>query len=212
MHRQHSPLTSGRVVLWRTIPFLAISPLITTFLPGHDIPIYLAVLYAFLLLLLIQYRNLCHEWSSWSSRVPRTTAKDVSDWYQNQITTDYDGEKCVLVNEALERAAQSAFQAAVDDLLRNRTQRGTTIDPLVIEAAKGLPLSLWLLEKENPIPAKKAVNKAEASSELFTTIWFSKVEQALESQQKLVQGLKEHSTFVLFRHGKYDVRLNSLLY
>lgn len=63
MHQQDSPLTSGRTVVWRNIPILLLSPLISSFVNGHDLEIYIPILYTFLLSLIYQYRKLCHEWS-----------------------------------------------------------------------------------------------------------------------------------------------------
>jgi hypothetical protein len=203
MHRKGAPLTSGRTVLWRTIPFLFISPIVSTFVPNHDLTIYLAVLYAFLLLLLFQYRNLCHEWATWTAKVPVIKTDEVTAWYKTTAATSLDE----LTGDALVKAATNSFQEAVDAFSRNQKINGRKVDnPLVSKAAAGLPFALWLLEKETPSQDKKVKRSAKGESELFTKIWLSKVEQALKSTQQLAQGLKEHSVFVLFRYGKYDVR------
>lgn len=198
MHRSGSPLTSGRTVLWRTLPFLFISPILSLLVPHHDLPIYLSVLYAFLLLLLIQYRNLCHEWNNWTNRVPIIKSDEVIAWYQT-IVAEGECESAELKGDALSKAATTAFQDAVE------AYNGKEHDPLVSRAAKGLPFALWLLEKESPNPDKNAKKKAKRDVERWSKIWLSKVEQALKSTQQLAQGLKEHSVFVLYRYGQYDV-------
>jgi hypothetical protein len=210
MHRKGSPLTSGRAVLWRTIPFLFISPILTTFIPGYDVGIYLAILYTFLILLLVQYRNLTKQWASWRAKVPIMTAEEVSGWYANRLAQESNSEKPALSGDALDRAARKAFQTAVDVCMTRtwfQRKRGAA-DECVEKAAKGLPFSLWLLEKENPSPATKAKSGSDKTSDLFSPVWFSKIEQGLKTQQQLTQGLKEHSIFILFRHGKYDVSAN----
>lgn len=198
MHRSGAPLTSGRTVLWRTLPFLFVSPTVSIFVPHHDLPIYLSVLYGFLLLLLIQYRNLCHEWNNWTNRVPIIKTDEVIAWYQTmQAESEYETEE--LKGDALSKAATAAFQDAVEAY--NAKER----NPLVSRAAKGLPFALWLLEKESPNPDKNAKKKAKKDVDRWSKIWLSKVEQALKSTQQLAQGLKEHSVFVLYRYGQYDV-------
>jgi hypothetical protein len=205
MHHKRSPLTSGRTVLWRTIPFLFISPIVSTFAPGYDLAIYLSVLYAFLLILLYQYRRLCHEWSvaSWTSKVPMLSTDEVTAWYQTTQSKD-SSDKSDLSGDSLEKAAAAAFQAAVEEFARkNKARISKKEDTLVAEAASGLPFALWLLEKESPSPSKKAATKKD--SEMFSKIWLAKVAQAMKNAQQLSQGLKEHSIFVLYRYGKYDV-------
>jgi hypothetical protein len=210
MHQKNCPLTSGRFVLWRTIPFLIISPVLSTFVNGHDVLIYLIVLYTFLLLLLFQFRNLCHEWSTWISKIPNFNEEDICAWYNKNLPYGSDREKSGKGADGVNKSAVIAFRAGVEayrlGLFKSR-KRGVS-DDLVAQVAKALPLILWLLEKENQT---KGTSQAGAKRvEMFTRSWFAQLEQALEKQQGLTRGLKEHSIFVLFRHGKYDVRTPSL--
>jgi len=173
---------------------------------GHDLPIYLSVLYSFLLILLFQYRNLCHEWTTWTSKVPALKADDVNVWYKSKVAKDVEEGDEDLSGDALSKVATAAFQEAVYSFLRKQTMGlNRSEDALVAKAAEGLPFALWLLEKESPSPEKKTKKKFGNDSDLFTKIWLSKVEQSLKNTQQLAQGLKEHSIFVLFRYGKYDV-------
>jgi hypothetical protein len=205
MHRKGCPLTSGRIVLWRTFPFLFISPIVSTLVLGHDLLIYLVVLYVFLIILLVQYRNLCHEWSTWTTKVPVISMEEITAWYEATLPELNDEKRPVLTGDALNKAAQVAFQLAVEAQGRGiRILSSKKSDSaLVTKASKGLPFALWLLEKENPSPAKKT----DTRPELFTKTWLTQVEQGLKNVQQLAQGLKEHSIFILFRQGRYDVRM-----
>jgi hypothetical protein len=206
MHRKRAPLTSGRTVLWRTIPLLFISPIASTFAPGHDLAIYLSVLYAFIFVLLYQYRQLCHEWSvaTWTSKVPVLSTDEVTAWYQTTQLKGSEETKSELNGESLDKAAAAAFQAAVEAFTRkNRGRISDDEDTLVAEAAIGLPFALWLLEKESPSPSKKTTTKHD--TEMFSKVWLAKVAQAMKNAQQLARGLKEHSVFVLYRYSKYDV-------
>jgi hypothetical protein len=210
MHQKKCPLTSGRFVLWRTIPFLLISPIITTFVNGHDVLIYLIVLYSFLLLLLYQYRNLCHEWSTWISKIPHFKEDDIGAWYSNKQPFGPDREKSDKGTDGADRSAILAFrediQACRVGSFKSR-KRGAT-DDLVAKVGKALPLILWLVERNNEANGK--INPNAKPEELFSKSWFAQLEQALERQQDLARGLKEHSIFVLFRHGEYDVSTKRL--
>lgn len=207
MHRKGSPLTSGRIVLWRTFPLLFISPILSSFLNSHDLLIYLVVLYIFLFLIMFQYRKLCHEWSTWTSKVPVIKEDDIIAWYLERLTKQYEGENPVATEsdvDTLARLARYTFRAKVEAFSRRTFKalnRCESDDSLVAKVATGLPLALWLLEKENA---------GAQLPELFTNTWFMKLNLALKNQQLLVQGLKEHNVFILFRYARYDVSLNSL--
>lgn len=129
--------------------------------------------------------------------------EEVTAWYQATLPEEPDEDVPVLTGDALNKAAQIAFQLAVEEY--GRGKKSISLNKLnmnlVIKASKGLPFALWLLEKENPSPAKKI----DTRPELFTKTWLVQVEQALKNVQQLAQGLKEHSIFILFRQGRYDV-------
>jgi hypothetical protein len=191
--------------LWRTIPFLLVSPILSIFVHDHDILIYLVVLYTFLLLLLYQYRNLCHEWSNWPSNIPNFKEEDISAWYSKVLPYGADREQSDKGTDEIDKSALLAFRTAVEahrvGLFRSHT------NDLVAKVAKALPLISWLLEKDNETIGKKDSDAKPV--ELFTKFWFAQLDQALTKQKDLARGLKEHSIFVLFRHGKYDVRTPS---
>ncbi|KAE9969605.1 hypothetical protein EG328_006786 [Venturia inaequalis] len=142
--------------------------------------------------------NLCHEWNNWTNMVPIIKSDEVVAWYQT-IQAESECETEELKGDALSKAATTAFQDAVEAHTIKQH------DPLVSRAAKGLPFALWLLEKESPNPDKNAKKKAKKDVDRWSKIWLSKVEQALKSTQQLAQGLKEHSVFVLYRYGQYDM-------
>jgi hypothetical protein len=201
MHFSGSPLLSGRVVLWRTFPVLAISPLLSTFVNGYDLAIYLSVMTVFLLLLLVQYWVLSRQWSTWARLIPKMTESDITTWYQRRLKGQTEkgiGLEPDMEGQEFRETAQLVFRAEVDALDRHRikTFSGHAPDRLVATAAKGLPLSNWLVGK--------ASNGAQLP-DAFSSTWFVQLNLAMKSQQQLVRGLKEHSAFFLFRYAKYDV-------
>ncbi|KUI69718.1 hypothetical protein VM1G_05039 [Cytospora mali] len=216
MHQQGSPLKSGRTVLWRTIPVLFLSPLISALVPGHDVVIYLPVSYGFLVLILFQYRQLCHEWSTWMNKIPRITEKDILSWYNAKIEAKAaedssgsgsdsrkgsSGAKAAddkMSPEAKKKLALLAFRKKVEAYSDGIFGFGRTqhADPVIVRIARGMPYLEWLLKKDDP---------ARPRAETLTTGWFGQVSQALKTQEQLAQGLKEHSIFVLFRYARFDI-------
>ncbi|PSR81532.1 hypothetical protein BD289DRAFT_462063 [Coniella lustricola] len=213
MHQRGSPLTSGRTVLWRTIPVFFLSPLISTFSPGHDLQIYLPVTYGFLVLILIQYRSLCHEWSTWMDKIPRVSEKDVMSWYTAKLEADSargvpsgrGGDKSaerVKVEEVSAEVKRKmgllAFRREVEAYSSGILGFGATAhaDPVVVRVAKGMPFLDWLLKKDDP---------ARPRADTLTPAWFGQVNQALKTQEQLAQGLKEHNIFLLFRYSRFDI-------
>lgn len=199
MHQQKSPLTSGRTVVWRNIPLLLLSPLISSFVNGHDIEIYLPIIYTFLIALIYQYRKLCHEWCGWMNGIPDFSDKDVLDWFvaKNESTTDSGGE-----SQVRSKDAQEAFREAVSSYsrrTRDAVTSGLMADALVGRVAKGMPYVGWLF--------KKAVPDGNLPP-AFSSGWFTQLGDAKKQQQQLSRGLKEHNVFILFRMARYDIGQN----
>ncbi|KAK0733184.1 hypothetical protein B0T26DRAFT_808046 [Lasiosphaeria miniovina] len=210
MHQRASPLTSGRTVLWRTIPVLCLSPAVSACINGHDLAIYLSVGYGFLVLLIVQYRSLCHEWINWTDNIPVFTADDLVTWYsarlerlerlertqrtQRRLSDSSSAETLPTASKespaVVKKLAVDAFRDSVESYrhsLRSRLGGGILApDPLVRRVEKGLPYVHWLLLKE-------AHGKEENVSAPFSVPWFAQVSQALKKQQQMTQGLKEHS-------------------
>lgn len=202
VHQRGSPLTSGRILLWRTIPVLFISPILSSLVSGHDLAIYLPVVYGFLALVLVQYRNLCHEWSTWQEHIPKISEQDVIEWYSAktvQSQASSDDESIVPLNSGSGAEAQQAMRLAVKSIRRGTAQTGfkdDLIDPVVSRIAKGMPFAEWLLKKEFP--------DGKAPQE-FSPEWFNTLSEAFKKQQQLFRGLKEHNILILFRYARHDV-------
>ncbi|KAH6983617.1 hypothetical protein BKA56DRAFT_672274 [Ilyonectria sp. MPI-CAGE-AT-0026] len=195
MHQQGSPIASGRSLLLQNMLLLFLSPLISTFINGHDLKIYLPVMYTYLALTIYRYRRLCHEWAHWMDNIPKFSQKDIIEWYSARLcpgTTD-EGLKD---QDAL---ALEAFSAALESYQRRTAEAQATnvlSDPFVSQVAKGVPYIDWLFRKMNPTG-----NHPDA----FSTAWFTQLNESKNQQNQLVRGLKDHNVFTLFRLARYDV-------
>ncbi|GAB7344908.1 hypothetical protein MBLNU457_3344t2 [Dothideomycetes sp. NU457] len=200
MHRPGSPLTSGRVAMWRCIPILFISPVVSTFVVGWDTLIYLLVIYAFVIALLVSFRSLCHEWTTWYDKVPTIKEKDLFLWYTQKLVQS--GSEKVEESASTAALAREALQFEVSKFVEPRWWRfwdRKQRDPFVAKMAVGHKLAMWLLNKEA---------YGASLPETYTTTWFVQLELAFANQKHLVRGLKEHSQFILFRYSKYDIGQN----
>ncbi|KAM7186124.1 hypothetical protein V8F20_011530 [Naviculisporaceae sp. PSN 640] len=219
MHQKGSPLTSGRVVLWRTIPLLLVSPVLSSFVNGHDIAIYLGVGYGFLLLVLYQYRRLCHEWMSWLDKIPQFTEKDIMEWYTARFRRERQSGSTTQVSvisdstetgngDSLRLTAIRAFREAVTAYPQGMIHRPeglsylNTNNELVQKVARGLPFIEWALKADLGDDTQK--NELE----VFSVPWFAQVVEALKKRRQMVQGLKEHSIFMLYRYARLDIGQN----
>ncbi|KAG8411014.1 hypothetical protein J3459_016736 [Metarhizium acridum] len=200
MHQQGSPMTSGRTVLWRTIPVLLVSPVVTTFVNGHDLAIYLPITYITVLLLLYQYRQLCHEWNGWMKNIPNVTEKDILKWYESKLGSNNGGEK--EQTDGHSKMAQEALREAVTSYVRRtRNDNATQLknDAFVKRVAAGMPYIDWLFKKTNPdgnLP------------ETFSSAWYTQLGESKKQQEQLSRGLKEHNVLMLFRDAKFDLGQN----
>lgn len=199
MHQNESPITSGRSILWRTMPILFISPILSAFVNGHDIEIYIPVTYSFLAILLLRYRRLCHEWSGWMKNIPKVSDKDVLEWYVKSRAQDYDDED---KPEHQAKKAQEALRRAIAAYAARRNDSdfpGLLKDEFVKIIANGIPYVNWLFKKTNP---------NNALPDTFTTSWFTQLGEAKKQQEQLSRGLKEHNALMLFRMARYDIGQN----
>lgn len=199
MHLHEAPFASGRKVILQTLPILLLSPLISTFVNGHDLEIYLLVMYAFLVILLLRYRRLCQQWSGWMENIPKFMEKDVLEWFSMRTADKSSQESEKATDSDMARIAFTAAVAACTRRTDEAKTSGFMSDALVRRVSEGMPYIEWLLKKT-------AGGKAPPPK--FTTAWFTQLTEAVSQQQQLRRGLKEHSSFILFRHARHDIGQN----
>ncbi|KPM42671.1 hypothetical protein AK830_g3862 [Neonectria ditissima] len=194
MHQHGSPIASGRRVFLQNIPILLISPIITTFVNGHDLEVYIPVMYIYLFVSLYRYRQLCRGWSNWMSNIAAFSHKEIMEWYAEKLNLDTDDRP-----EEFEALALQAFNSSLEAFQRHTAgarSSGVYSDALVARVAKSMPFIAWLFKKTNP---------GNDHPDLFSTAWFTQLNEAKNAQRGLVRGLKDHNVFTLFRLARYDI-------
>ncbi|KAH6612969.1 hypothetical protein C7974DRAFT_428732 [Boeremia exigua] len=199
MHRQGSFLSSGRIEMWKFVPILFISPVLTTFVPNWDLPIYLSVIYTFTFGLLTAFRRLCNEWTSWHLRIPSITEKDMVQWYQDKYLNQLDADDVKPVTAA--RLALTAEVCEIEErgMFWKLWNRGGQDDKFVEPIARNLRVIEFLLATHSG---------GEEVPELFSSSWFVQCGLALNNKRQMMRGLKEHSAFIQYRYSRYDIGQN----
>jgi len=157
---------------------------------------------------------------NWLDNVPMFNERDVLEWHATRVSkrrlcgssTDVsDGSRDSQDNTsepASKDLAARTFQQSVETcqqgfLCRSNSPKSLYGDnELVEKVAKGLPSIKWLLHTE--------IGEGGQPTELFSVPWFAQVAEAYKKRRQMVQGLKEHSIFMLFRYARLDVSLHSL--
>ncbi|KAH6670982.1 glycosyl transferase [Plectosphaerella plurivora] len=202
MHQHASPLHSGRNVFLTTVPILFVSPILSSFVTGYDLAIYLSVMFVFLIVILWRYRRLCHQWSAWMTNIPTLSAPMIVDWYKSKMDPETSDEERAQNESQIAEDSQLVFAATVHAYIRRSRDAEISdfmSDPLVAKVAHGLPYIDWLF--------KKPSNEGEVP-ELFTTAWFTKLGDAIHQQRQLSRGLKDHNVLMLFRQARFDLGQN----
>ena len=203
MHLEKSPFMSGRLVMGRCMCMLLVSPILTCFVDGHDVVVYLVVLYTFLGVLLLSYTRLCREWSSWQEKVKLVKDSEIADWYEAKASASiakYDavGDKTA---DLASKAAAAVMKAIERRLRQGKTESDS--DDFIKKLAEGHEYVVWLLQNESrgrPLPLP------------YSSTWLVQTKLALTNHQQLTRGLKEHSPFLLYQTAKNDIAENVSLF
>jgi hypothetical protein len=188
----------GRPIIIMVIPFLFISPVLTIFVPNHDIYIYLSVLYVFVLLLALGVRRTGLRWTTWYLKIKKITDQDLRQWY---IEAHEEGNE-----KALEGMTDPAvLKLARDTILREilATKRWfvkKTKDPLVLALAQSYEATVFLLEwysgySGTPLPIP------------YSSTWNMQTKVALQTLQQLQTGIRLHNAFIHWRQAGDEVRV-----
>lgn len=205
MHQHGSPLPSGRNAFLSCFLLLLINPLLSAFVNGHDLAIYLTTTYVFLALVLYRYRRLCHAWSTWMDNIPPLKAAQIAEWNtakqseKSNLGVDADEKRDLLGKDDPAPDAPTAFRNALAAYVRVHAHRsGKPVDPLLDKAARAMPYINWLFKQGG---SKDMLDQ-------FTTAWFTKLGEAVSGQRSLSRGLKDHNVLTLFRLARWDIGQN----
>ena len=180
------------------VPFLFISPVITIWIPDHDIQIYLSVIFAFLVLLVIGVRRTAARWTTWYLGIEKLTDQRLREWY---IETQEDGDEKALLGMSDPAVLKVARATMIQEVTAARKLFGSkSQDPLVCALAKSYDATVFLLEwyssySGTPLPMP------------YSSTWNMQTKVALQTLQQLQTGIRLHNAFIHWRQAGDEVRI-----
>ena len=192
----------GRPIIIVVIPFLFVSPVLTIWVPYHDIYIYLSVLYTFIVLLSLGVRYTGSRWTTWYLKIEKLSDQTLREWY---IKTYEEGNAQALAG----LTDPAALKLARDAILREVTKVRNSFwknskDPLVLSLANSYDPTIFLLEwysgySGTPLPIP------------YSSTWNMQTKVALQTLNQLQTGIRLHNAFIHWRQAGDEVGC-SLLY
>lgn len=192
-----SSFLSGRKIIFYCVPILFISPIITTF-TGHDVAIYLAVLYAFLGCLLLGLRAVASKWVTWYQRIRRTDDTEIRMWY---ISTYKNNDEKALDGLSDPAVLKVARDTLLRDVFAERERRSSSRakrSGLVFELARDWESTNFLLDwycRYADVPRPIA----------FSSSWNIQLNVALDTLRNSQKGLRLHNAFIHWRQSGKEI-------
>lgn len=185
---------SGRTVVISCIPILFISPILTLLI-GHDIVVYLCVLYGFLTSVILGTRRIVSQWGSWYLDIPFVSDTEIVAWYSKT-------EEATQVIKTLPSGTDLAAtpfprMALMAEILKEHKRKPwtkSTSDDLVKRLENGLEATLLLMDWYSTCTRTAMPYK-------FSPTWNLQCKAAVDTLKDMQKGLKLHNAFLHWRQG-----------
>lgn len=177
----------------RCIPILFISPIITLWVPGHDVLIYLLVMTALLISLLLETRRAVSQWGTWYHKIPCITDNDIVDWYSKKRASS-NPSSALLEGVTERQLPRKALLAAVLKERNRRPWTKRTTDEFILRLAEGYSSTTFLLDWY----CKYTRTQMPYA---YSSTWNLTTKAATETLRDIQKGVKLHNAFVHWRHA-----------
>ncbi|KAF2758815.1 hypothetical protein EJ05DRAFT_365757 [Pseudovirgaria hyperparasitica] len=193
-----SSFLNGRYVIIYLIPTLLIAPIITMWIPDHDVIIYLVVMFIFVFFLLLGTRWVGSRWVDWCNHIKCVDDAAVKAWYirekQNGKEDTLDG----LSQPAILALCRAHLYNAVMKEKNRKFWQKSEADKLVRELAECWDSTIFLLnwycrlsDVKRPIP--------------YSSTWNLETQVAYDSLQQNQKGIRLHNSFIHWRNAGDEV-------
>ena len=198
---------SGRMTIMACLPILLISPIMTLWVHGNDLLVYLCVLAGFLVCLIFGARKTAAEWSTWYLRIPTLTDHEVTDWYtKRRALTNADSglEKDDIDISTTPIPRQTLLAEVLKEYNRNWWNKGTN-DETVKKISDGYAATMFLMVwyckySRTQMPFR------------YSPTWNLQCKAAIDTLKDMQKGLKLHNAFIHWRHGGDEVWVGVLYF
>ncbi|KAH8802484.1 glycosyl transferase [Xylogone sp. PMI_703] len=192
-----SAFQSGRAVIIYCIPILFTAPLITIFIPDHDIVVYLSVLYVFIICLAIGVRRTGSKWTTWYQQVDIIDDNELRTWFvDKKVDSSTDLEK--MSDPALLRLARRSLLEEVTAERKKNIFSKKTQDPLVDRMVKSYTATEFLMDWYCRVYAVKKPIR-------FSSAWNIQSKVALQSLKRSQLGIRFHNAFLHWRQASGEI-------
>ncbi|KAI1002392.1 hypothetical protein K3495_g5809 [Podosphaera aphanis] len=198
-----SAFQSGRPLIILIVPFLFISPIISIWVPGHDIFIYLAVFYTFLILLVLSVRYSGSRWTTWYIGIRYISDKELRQWYIDRYENGNEKAFVGFTEPGILKIARDAITRDIKAF--KKSYRKNCGDTVVKSLAKSFDATVFLLEwysnySGTPLPIP------------FSSTWNIQTKIALQTLRQLQTGIRLHNAFIHWRQAGDEVGCNILYF
>lgn len=83
---------AGRKVIAMIVPVHIISPLLTIWISGYDVVVYLCFLYLIVALLLIGMQHIIAQWATWHHAIKTLNDADIIEWFRQRRSAENSAE------------------------------------------------------------------------------------------------------------------------
>ncbi|KAF2837347.1 glycosyltransferase family 4 protein [Patellaria atrata CBS 101060] len=193
-----SSFLNGRYIIITLIPTLLISPLVTTWINGHDIIIYLGILHIFVALLFLGTRRISSRWVTWLKSIKAINDSQVKEWYiKNRADNDEKALNHLNGPSALNLCRAELYRT-VEAEGKLRFWQKSKADSLVQELAKSWESTIFLLDwycrladVKRPLP--------------YSSTWNLEIQVALDSLLQNQKGIRLHNAFIHWRNAGDEI-------
>ncbi|KAJ9092274.1 hypothetical protein QFC21_006916 [Naganishia friedmannii] len=189
---------SGRTVIITCVPILFLSPILTLWI-GHDIVVYLCVLYGFLTALLFGMRRIVSQWASWYLNIPFVSDTEIVTWYTKK---EESAQVVKDLPQGTDLAAtpfpRIALTAEVLKEYNRKPWAKPTNDDFVRRLSTGHEATLLLMDWYSRYTRTTMPYK-------FSPTWNLQCKAAADTLKDMQKGLKLHNAFVHWRQGSDEV-------
>ena len=193
-----SSFLNGRYVIIVLLPTLAISPILTIWINGHDSLIYLLMLYIFITLMFLGIRWVSGRWVTWANDITLVDDAGVKQWY---LRTKADGREPVFAGMTEPAVVNVCRAQLCEEVMREREKKfwqKNSDDELVRQLAKCWDATIFLLdwycrttEVLRPIP--------------YSSTWNIETRVAHDSLLQAQKGIRLHNSFIHWRNSGDEV-------
>ncbi|KAJ9112226.1 hypothetical protein QFC22_006310 [Naganishia vaughanmartiniae] len=189
---------SGRTVIITCVPILFLSPILTLWI-GHDIVVYLCVMYGFLTALLLGMRRTVSQWGSWYLDIPFVSDTEIVTWYKTKQ------ESAQVINDMSQGTDLAAtpfprilLTAAVLEEYNRKPWTRRTDDDFVEKLSTGHEATVLLMDWYSQF-------SNTAMPYMFSPTWNLQCKAATDTLKDMQKGLKLHNAFLHWRHASDEV-------